>query len=103
GPPEVVDEQLAGPVGRHESLADFDAVDAVAPDHGRQLRPVEIVPGAQEAQRRKQVLTALSDEWHPAEHAVPIALEAEVARGGGHVAEDLQVGLGSVTLDEEGL
>ena len=97
---EVVDQQPPRLVRRNESITDANSLDAVLADLDDQRRPVQIVPDTHHPQGRKEIVAALDGERHPAEHAILVALQAEVARGRRHVGEYLEIGLGSVGFEE---
>ena len=97
---EVVDEQLPALVGRDEPLAHLDPIHPMAADLHRETWPSQIVPGAQDRERREEVLPRLDDEWHPSENAIRITAQTEVPGRGGDVTEDVEVALRSVGPDE---
>src|SRR5207253_2378197 len=97
---EVVDEQLPALVSGDEPVAHLDSIHPMAADLHRETRPSEIVPSAQDRERREEVLAGLDDERHPSENAIRITAQTEISGRGGDVAEDVEVALRRVGPDE---
>ena len=96
----VVDEQLSDLVGSDEAVAQLDAFDAVGPDHHRESRSSQVMPGARNGQWREEIVAQLDDERHPAQDTIRIASQAEVARRGSGLAENVEVVLRRIGRNE---
>ena len=97
---EVVDEQLPALVGGDEPVAHLDSIHPMAADLHRETRPSQVVPSAQDRERREEVLTGLDDQGHPSKDTIRITAQTEVPGRGGDVTEDVEVALRSVGPDE---
>ena len=76
---QVVNEQSTGFVGGDKPVSHLDPFRPVALNLNHQLRLAQVMPGTQDRQRRKEILAALYHERHPADDAVLINPQIEIA------------------------